>query len=50
LPEVWSTAENEAAAREELENVLADWIALGLALGHPIPPIDGIAIGVERVA
>lgn len=49
LAGVWATAETEDAAREELREVLEDWVALGLALHHPLPAIDGIEIAVHGV-
>ena len=48
LPGVWANADTLEACREELREVLEDWIALGLAQGSPIPPIDGIAIIVKQ--
>lgn len=30
--------------RASLEEVLDEWIVLGIQLGHPIPDMDGIAI------
>ena len=50
LPGVWANADILEACREELREVLEDWIALGLAQGSPIPPIDGIAIIVKQPA
>ena len=43
-PGVWATAKTLEHCREELQEVLEDWIALGLRLGHPLPEIDGIRI------
>ncbi len=39
---VWANAKTLEAFREELQEVLEDWLALGLRLGHPIPEIEGI--------
>jgi len=50
LPGVWANSDALEACREELREVLEDWIALGLAQGSPIPPIDGIAITVKLPA
>jgi len=50
LPGVWAAAASEDECRAELQSVLEDWIALGLALGHPFPPIDGHTIEVRAVA
>ena len=35
--------------RRNLEDVLDEWIVLGLQLGHPIPEVDGIAIQPLKV-
>ena len=35
-------ADSKAEAVTELRGALEDWVWLGLRLGHPIPPIDGI--------
>jgi predicted RNase H-like HicB family nuclease len=50
LPGVWANADTLEACREELREVLEDWIALGLAQGSPIPPIDGVAITIKLPA
>ena len=41
---VWARGETLEACRDELQDVLEDWLALGLRLGHPIPGIDGIRL------
>ena len=46
-PGVWENAETLEASRRELQEVLEDWIALGLALHHRLPVIDGIDINPE---
>ena len=33
--------------RDDLIGAIEGWVALGLRLGHPIPPIDGIDINVS---
>ncbi len=43
-PGVWATGETLEDCREELQEVLEDWLSLGLRLGHPIPEIDGIRV------
>ena len=50
LPGVCGQAESLEACREELREVLEEWIVLGLRLGHPIPAIDGMTLAVEEVA
>ena len=43
-PGVWATAKTLEDCREELQEVLEDWMALGLRLGHPLPEIEGIRV------
>jgi predicted RNase H-like HicB family nuclease len=43
-PGVWAKAKSLEACREELQEVLEDWLALGLRLGHAIPEIEGIRV------
>lgn len=43
---VWSSGPTLEAAREELQEVLEDWIMVGLANRVPIPRIDGIEVAV----
>ena len=43
-PGVWAAAATLEACRDELQEVLEDWLSLGLRLGHPIPEIDGLRI------
>ena len=35
--------------QEELRSTLEDWALVGIKLGHPIPPIDGIDLTPEPV-
>ncbi len=44
---VWATGDTEEAARAELRAVLEGWIAIGLALHHPMPVIDGVELVVS---
>ncbi|MCJ7443022.1 MAG: type II toxin-antitoxin system HicB family antitoxin [Methanotrichaceae archaeon] len=41
---IGDTIEN---CREDLIQVIEGWIALGLRMGHSIPPIDGYTIDVS---
>ena len=41
------TVEN---CRDELEQVLEDWILLGVSLHHELPEVDGIVLRVKRPA
>jgi predicted RNase H-like HicB family nuclease len=43
-PGVWAAAATLEECRQELQEVLEDWLSLGLRMGHPIPEIDGIRI------
>ncbi|MBI2882538.1 MAG: type II toxin-antitoxin system HicB family antitoxin [Candidatus Methylomirabilis oxyfera] len=47
---VWAQADTLKACREELRDVLEEWIVLGLRMGHPLPPIDGITLTIQEVA
>jgi len=49
-PGVYADAETLEACREQLREVLEDWIVLGLRMGHAFPVIDGISLGVEAEA
>jgi len=50
LQGVWANAATLEACREELQEVLEEWIVLGLKMGHSIPALDGIELVVEEVA
>ena len=50
LQGVWAQADTLEACREELQEVLEEWIVLGLKMGHPLPPIDGLTLTVQEVA
>jgi len=47
---VWGNAPSLEACRDELQEVLEDWILLGLRLGHPLPVVDGIDLNVTTAA
>ena len=47
---MWANADTLEACREELQEVLEEWIVLGLKMGHPLPAIDGIELNVREVA
>ena len=42
LQGVWANAGTLEACREELQEVLEEWIILGLKMGDSLPEIDGI--------
>ena len=50
LKGVWAQADTLEDCREELREVLEEWIILGLKMGHPLPPIDDIVLTIEEVA
>jgi predicted RNase H-like HicB family nuclease len=50
LQGVWAQADNLEDCRNQLREVLEDWIVLGLRKGHTLPVIDGIALAAEEVA
>ncbi len=50
LDGVWANAENLETCREELRDVLEEWIVLGLQMGHHIPEIEGLSLKIREVA
>lgn len=50
LQGVWANADTLEACREELQEVLEEWIILGLKMGDPIPIIDGIELNIKKEA
>lgn len=50
LQGVWANADTLEACRDELREVLEEWIILGLKMNHNIPVIDGIDLNFEKVA
>ncbi len=44
MPGVWANAETRESSMQELQEVLEDWITLGLAMQQPLPVIDGIDV------
>ncbi len=47
---VWANASTLEECREELQEVLEDWILLAFRKGHLLPIIDGIDLNVKDVA
>ena len=41
---VWANAKTLEACREELQEVLEDWIVLGLRMGHRLPRLTGVPL------
>ena len=49
LDGIWAQAETLEECRDELEDVLEEWLALSLAKNLPIPVLDGIDVNVSLV-
>ncbi|HVB75672.1 MAG TPA: hypothetical protein VNE38_19155 [Ktedonobacteraceae bacterium] len=47
---VYANAKTLEACRNELEEVLEDWILLSVSLHYPLPSVDGIQLAVGEVA
>ena len=45
---VYANTKTLEACRETLQEVLEGWIILGLQMGHALPVVDGIEIGVKE--
>jgi predicted RNase H-like HicB family nuclease len=50
LKGVWANADKLEETREELEEVLEEWIVLRLSRSLPIPPIGGVTLSTPSVA
>ena len=50
LQGVWAHADTLEECRNELREVLEEWILLGLKMGHSLPVIDGIELEIKEVA
>ena len=49
LQGVWAKGDSLEACRDELREVLEEWIILSLKTGAPIPTIDGLELNVEKL-
>lgn len=47
---VWANAETLELCREELSEVLEEWILLRVAKSLPLPVVDGIELTTKEVA
>ncbi|MBW4660660.1 MAG: type II toxin-antitoxin system HicB family antitoxin [Drouetiella hepatica Uher 2000/2452] len=47
-PGVMTNAQTLEDCRELLQDALEGWILLGLKLGHEMPTIDGISLGIQQ--
>ncbi len=50
LPGVWANAASLEVCREQLQEVLEEWIVLGLRMEHDLPEIDGVQLGIQEAA
>jgi predicted RNase H-like HicB family nuclease len=50
LQGVWADAGSLEACRDELQEVLEEWIVFRLANNLPLPAVDGVAVTTPRVA
>ncbi len=48
LQGVWANAETLENCRKELQEVLEEWVIIGLKTGTTIPVIDGIVLAIEK--
>ncbi len=44
---VWANAETLEACRQELQEVLEEWLLLKMKDGAPLPTIDGLSLEVK---
>lgn len=47
---VWATGSTLEECRQELLEVLEEWVLVGVAMGSEIPEFDGVSLKVESVA
>ena len=47
---VWANADTLEGCREELEEVLEEWILLRVSKHLPLPTVDGIELTIKEVA
>jgi len=47
---VWADADTLEGCREELEEVLEEWILLRVSKHLPLPTVDGIELTIKEVA
>ena len=50
FPGVWANAPTQAECREELQEVLEDWLLLGFRRHITLPVVDGIDLNAPAVA
>ena len=47
---VWANAKTLEGCREELEEVLEEWVLLGVSRHLPLPVVDGVELAVKETA
>ncbi|BAU05270.1 HicB family protein [Fischerella major NIES-592] len=47
---VWANADTLEACREELAEVLEEWILLRVSRNLPLPVVDGMELSIKEVA
>ncbi|MBI1955638.1 MAG: type II toxin-antitoxin system HicB family antitoxin [Acidobacteria bacterium] len=47
---VWANAKTLEGCREELEEVLEEWVLLGVSRNLPLPVVEGIELAVKETA
>lgn len=47
---VWANADTLEECRDELVEVLEEWIMLGISLHQPLPVVDGFKLNIGEVA
>ncbi|NEP41650.1 MAG: type II toxin-antitoxin system HicB family antitoxin [Okeania sp. SIO2H7] len=47
---VWANADTLEACREELAEVLEDWILLRVSRNLPLPVVEGIDLRIQEIA
>ena len=45
---VWANAETLEACRDELEEVLGEWISFRISRNLPLPTVDGIELRIKE--
>ena len=46
---VWANADTLEACREELEEVLEEWLLFGVSRNLPLPVVEGIELRIKEV-
>ena len=47
---VWANAKSLESCREELAEILEEWLLLGISRNHPLPVVDGIDLTIKETA